>query len=125
MLPTSAGSNPRPPGLQSDAHPTEPPWPAKGMLEESIKANYYLRFDTSSYHCLREIHLNARHKLLPDRQTYRRREIQTPMSHPTVNRCDKNTTFSLCIQHVAPDKRGYIRKILSYFYMKTYVVGTH
>ena len=28
MLPTSAGSNPRPPGLQSDAHPTEPPRPA-------------------------------------------------------------------------------------------------
>ena len=27
MLPTSAGLNPQPPGLQSDVHPTEPPGP--------------------------------------------------------------------------------------------------
>ena len=30
MLPTLRGSNPQPPDHQSDAHPTEPPWPAQG-----------------------------------------------------------------------------------------------
>ena len=29
MLPTRWGSNPQPPGHQSDAHPTEPPRPAR------------------------------------------------------------------------------------------------
>ena len=29
------------------------------MLEEYIKDNYYARFDTCSYHCFREIHLNV------------------------------------------------------------------
>ena len=37
------------------------------MLEEYIQANYYARFDTCSYHCFREIHLNARHDVNVDR----------------------------------------------------------
>ena len=36
MLPTSAGSNPRPPDLQSDAHPTEPPRPASFWGHKTI-----------------------------------------------------------------------------------------
>ena len=36
MLPTLAGSNPPPPGLQSDAHPTEPP----RLVEKAIQ-NYH------------------------------------------------------------------------------------
>ena len=33
------GSNPQPPGLQSDAHPTEPPRPANFLLDQSFKAH--------------------------------------------------------------------------------------
>ena len=29
------------------------------MLEENVEDNYYERFDTHSYHCFREIHINA------------------------------------------------------------------
>ena len=41
MLLTSAGSNPLPPGLQSDAHPTEPPRPAVvvGLYSNFININ--------------------------------------------------------------------------------------
>ena len=37
MLPTLAGSNPRPPGLQSHAHPTEPPNPANKGPDETAQ----------------------------------------------------------------------------------------
>ena len=36
MLPTLEGLNSRPPGLQSDAHPTEPPRPANDTLTNDI-----------------------------------------------------------------------------------------
>ena len=52
------------------------------MLEECIKDNwYYARFDTRSYHCFKEILLNARFGSKCS-QTERWTEIRTPMLHP-------------------------------------------
>ena len=36
MLPTGRRSNPKPPDLQSDAHPTEPPRPAVVVVADKI-----------------------------------------------------------------------------------------
>ena len=59
------------------------------MLEKYIEDNYYARFDTHSYRCFREIHLNARLSVNVDGRTDERTEIQTPMSHPAASRCEK------------------------------------
>ena len=44
------------------------------MLEEYIKDNYYARFDTRSYHCFREINLNARLNINIDRWMDRQKD---------------------------------------------------
>ena len=45
MLPTQWGLNPQPPDHQSDAHPTEPQWPANRIIGHYVmyqwKANVY------------------------------------------------------------------------------------
>ena len=57
VLPTRQGSNPHPPDLQSDAHPTEPPRPARFDCL-SVDRKMVLSEDNLDAYC---VHIPQRH----------------------------------------------------------------
>ena len=67
------------------------------MLEEYVKDNYYVRFDTHSFNCFRETHFNARQGV---KSCQSRWSAKSRSNAPDKNMCLKTVSRTITMQEL-------------------------